>query len=208
MWSENKSPSLVYCDAIFESGFACISQPSMVHYPQEVSDVQFRPFVYGRADQQIPVSIEPMTQADAGSTNLPPVWQTSWTSEYLSEERFKKYAAKVGNELIALGAYEILDNSLVVHIVYMEAQPESNPNLDNGRPKYTGIGRLMIAYGIKLSIDSGFAGDVVLEAKTTELARHYERDFGAVPLSIFGPSAPQYLIADEAAKRIFFTYLV
>ena len=107
----------------------------------------------------------------------------------------------------ALGAYEILSNSLVVHIVYMEAQPESNPNLDDGKPKYTGVGRLMIAYGIKLSIDNGFAGDVVLEAKTTELARHYEWDFGAVRLPVFTSSAPRYLIADEAAKRILFTYL-
>ena len=126
----------------------------------------------------------------------------------MAEERFEKYAAKVGNELIALGAYEVLDHALVVHIVYMEAQPESNPNLDGGNPKYAGIGRLIIAYGIKLSIDNGFAGDVVLEAKTTELARHYERDFGAVPLPAFVSSAPRYLIADEAAKRIFFTYLV
>ena len=169
--------------------------------------MRFRSFVFDQGDQQIPVSIVPMTQADAELTNLPPMWQTSWTSEYLSAERFEKYAAKVGDELIALGAYEILNNSLVVHIVYMEAQPESNPNLDGGKPKYKGIGRLMIAYGIKLSIDNGFAGDVVLEAKTTELARHYEKDFGAVPLPIFDTSAPRYLIADEAAKRIFFTYL-
>ena len=169
--------------------------------------MRFRSFVFDQGDQQIPVSIVPMTQADAELTNLPPMWQTSWTSEYLSAERFEKYAAKVGYELIALGAYEILNNSLVVHIVYMEAQPESNPNLDGGKPKYTGIGRLMIAYGIKLSVDNGFAGDVVLEAKTTELARHYEKDFGAVPLPIFDTSAPRYLIADEAAKRIFFTYL-
>ena len=169
--------------------------------------MRFRSFVFDQGDHQIPVSIVPMTQADAELTNLPPMWQTSWTSEYLSAERFEKYAAKVGDELIALGAYEILNTSLVVHTVYMEAQPESNPNLDGGKPKYTGIGRLMIAYGIKLSIDNGFAGDVVLEAKTTELARHYEKDFGAVPLPIFDTSAPRYLIADEAAKRIFFTYL-
>ena len=64
----------------------------------------------------------------------------------------------------------------------------------------------MIAYGIKLSIDNGLAGDVVLEAKTT--AKHYERDFGAVRLPTFQSSAPRYLIADEAAKRSFFTYLV
>ena len=106
------------------------------------------------------------------------------------------------------GQYIVLENALAVHIVYLEAQPESNPTLDEGRPKYTGIGRMMIAYGIKLSIDNGFAGDVVLEAKTTALAKHYERDFGAVRLPTFQSSAPRYLIADEAAKRIFFTYLV
>ena len=180
----------------------------MVNYLGEVRNVQFKPFVLDKTNKQIPVSIVPMVQADAESTNLPPVWQTSWTSEYLMENRFEKYAAKAGDELIALGAYEILNHSLVVHIVYMEARPESNPTLDYGEPKYTGIGRLMIAYGIKLSIDNGFAGDVVLEAKTTDLARHYERDFGAVPLPVFSSSAPRYLIADEAAKRIFFTYLV
>ena len=65
----------------------------------------------------------------------------------------------------------------------------------------------MIAYGIKLSIDTGFPGDVVLEAKTTDLAKHYERNFGAAPLPVFGSSAPRHLIAGEAAKQSFFTYL-
>ena len=173
----------------------------------EVRDMQFNPFVFDEMNKQIPVTIEPMSPSDAAFTNLPPVWQTSWTSEYLAEDRFEKYSAKIGTELIALGAYEILETSLVIHIVYMEAHPESNPTLDGGTPKYTGIGRLMIAYGIKLSIDNGFAGDVVLEAKTTSLAQHYEKDFGAIRLPVFGSSAPRYLIADEAAKRIFFTYL-
>ena len=54
--------------------------------------------------------------------------------------------------------------------MYLKAQPESNATLDRGQPKYTGIGRLMVDYGIKLSIDNGLAGDVVLEAKTTTLA--------------------------------------
>lgn len=170
--------------------------------------MRFEPFVLDREHQRVPVSIELMTQAEAESTNLPPVWQTSWTSEYLADDRFEKYAAKAGDEVIALGAYEILEHSLVVHIAYMEAHPGSNPTMDGGSPQYTGIGRMMIAYGIKLSIDNGFSGDVVLEAKTNELARHYERDFGAVPIPAFQTAAPRYLIADEAAKRIFFTYLV
>ena len=170
--------------------------------------MRFQPFVYDGANQQVPVTIERMTQKDAELTNVHPLWQTSWTSAYLGDPRLEKYAAKVGGDLIALAAYEILESALVVHIVYMEAQPESNPTLDEGNPKYTGIGRLMIAYGIKLSIDNGLTGDVVLEAKTTSLARHYEKDFGAIQLPAFQSSAPRYLIADEAAKRIFFTYLV
>ena len=170
--------------------------------------MRFQPFVFDRQGCQIPVIIAPMTQRDAELTNEQPLWQTSWTSEFLSDERLQRYVARAGDELIALGAYEILEHALVVHIVYLEAQPESNPTLDEGQPKYTGIGRLMIAYGIKLSIDNGLAGDVVLEAKTTALAEHYERDFGAVRLPTFQSSAPRYLIADEAAKRVFFTYLV
>lgn len=170
--------------------------------------MQFKPFVFENETIPVPVLIQPMTQRDAEMTNHSPFWQTSWTSDYLSEPRFEKYAAKIGEELIAFAAYEILDHSLVVHIAYMEAHPDSNPVLDGGNPKYIGIDRLMIAYGIKLSIDNGFAGDVILEAKTTALARHYETDFGAVKLPAFDASAPRYLIADEAAKRIFFTYLV
>lgn len=170
--------------------------------------MRFQPFIFNRQGEQVLITIKPMTQRDAEMTDVQPLWQTSWTSEFLVDERFQRYAARAGDELIALGAYEILENALVVHIVYLEAQPESNPTLDEGQPKYTGIGRLMIAYGIKLSIDNGLAGDVVLEAKTTALAKHYERDFGAVQLPTFQSSAPRYLIADEAAKRIFFTYLV
>ena len=148
-----------------------------------------------------------MTPQNAALTDREPLWQTSWASEYLANEGYEKYAARVGDELIALAAYEILPTALVVHIVYMEAQPESNPTLDSGSPKYREIGRLLIAYGIKLSIDNGFAGDVVLEAKTTALANHYVKDFGAVALPAFSTSAPRLLIADEAAKQLFFRYL-
>ena len=89
----------------------------------------------------------------------------------------------------------------------MEAAPSSNPTIAEKSRKYRGIGRLLIAYGIKLSVDNGFGGDVVLEAKTSELERHYVKDFGAVKLPSFRSSAPRFIIADEAAKRLFFSYL-
>ena len=100
--------------------------------------MQFRPFVYDAMNRQVPVAIEPMTPQDAALTDREPLWQTSWASEYLADENYEKYAARVGDELIALAAYEVLPTALVVHIVYMEAQPESNPTLDGGTPKYRG----------------------------------------------------------------------
>jgi len=59
-----------------------------------------------------------------------------------------------------------------------------------------------------LSVDAGFNGDVTLDAKTPELASHYERDFGAVRLpGRDHGTAPRYLICDEAAQMIFTDYL-
>ena len=169
--------------------------------------MQFVPYVFDRNDKRVDVSITPMESTDALQTESSPKWQTEWTSEYLASEAFEKYAVKAGEELLALGAYEIQENALIVHIVYMEAEPDSNPTIVGENRKYRGIGRLLIAFGIKLSVDNGFGGDVVLEAKTTKLAEHYAKDFGAVKLPSLSSAAPRFIIADEAAKRIFFSYL-
>ena len=75
--------------------------------------MQFRPFVYDAMNRQVPVAIELMTPQDAALTDWEPLWQTSWTSEYLADENYEKYAARVGDELIALAAYEILPTALV-----------------------------------------------------------------------------------------------
>lgn len=168
--------------------------------------MRFVPYVYDANGERIPVVIAPMTQADAEQTDAFPEWRTSWSSDFLKTARLEHYSVKVEDELVALGAYEIQKDSLIVYIVYMESQPESNPTMVTER-KYKGIGRLLVAYGIKLSVDNGFGGDVILRAKTTELEKHYVKDFGAVKLPSFDTAAPRYIIADEAAKRIFFSYL-
>ncbi len=170
--------------------------------------MEFRLFVYDRMERQVFVTAEPMTQQDAAKTSEEPKWQTDWNSEYIAKSGFDIYALKTQErELIALGAYEIIEDVIAVHIVYMESQSESNPTLSE-HPKYRGIGRALVAYGIKLSVDSGFNGDVTLDAKTPELAEHYERDFGALPIpGRKNGGAPRYLICDEAARDIFISYL-
>lgn len=54
----------------------------------EVRAVRFQPFVYDQANRQIPVTIEPMTLADAALTDKEPLWQTSWTSAFLADSSF------------------------------------------------------------------------------------------------------------------------
>ena len=137
-------------------------------------------------------------------TTREPGWQSNWTNEELEE--FEKYSLKTEDgELVALGAYEILQKKVCVHIVYIESQPESNPTMT--QEKYNGIGRLLIAFGIKLSIDNGCGGDVTFQAKTPELAKHYADDFGAFPVSTYGGVAPWYALSRESEKEIFMTYL-
>lgn len=170
--------------------------------------MRFQPFVYDSENRWVAVTIAPMTPQDAIETTKEPRWQTDWTSNYIAKSGFDIYGCKTrAGELVGLGAYEISEDIVTVHIVYMESQAQSNPTLCE-KPKYHGIGRVLIAYGIKISVDAGFNGDVTLDAKTPELARHYERDFGAfqIPGRERG-AAPRYLICDEAARDIFVPYL-
>ena len=74
--------------------------------------------------------------------------------------------------------------------------------------KYVGIGELLIAQGIKLSIDYGCDGTVMFEAKTDELAYHYERDFHAKRVFSLNSGGPKrYMLADSEAREIFVKFL-
>ena len=134
---------------------------------------------------RIPIEVDKSTPADLAATKES--WQTDWTSEFIGDPALEKYTAKTENgEIVALGAYRETESSMFVYIEYIESHPESNPTLTIQK-KYLGIGRMMIAFGIQLSIDSGKNGVVTFEAKTDELAKHYIRDFGAIRSSPNNP---------------------
>ena len=134
-------------------------------------------------------------------------WQTVWDTDFILDPQKETYVAKTEEgEIVALGAYRVREGSVAVYIAYIESQPESNPTIVGHSKRYQGIGRVLIAYGIKLSIDHGCGGTVTFEAKVPELAEHYVRDYGACPLPSFG-GAPRYELSGEAAMNIFVTYL-
>ena len=157
---------------------------------------------------RVPIAVTFASEEDLRKTTEPPCWQTDWTSDFVRDSGCSLYSFKtIDNELVALAAYEICFNTIAVHIVYIESQSESNPATNTSR-KYEQIGRAMIAFGIKLSVDAGFNGDITLDAKTTTLEEHYTRNYGAIKLpSRISSAAPRYLICDEAAINIFTHYL-
>ncbi len=161
-----------------------------------------------QTDGQIAVFMKKASMEDLSVTTMPPEWSTDWTSDYILNSGFDLYAMKTSDgEVVGLGAYEICADTIAVHIVYMESQAESNPMISKTR-KYRNIGRALIAFGIKLSVDAGFNGDVTLDAKTSALETHYASTFGAIKLpSRHSSAAPRYLICDSAARDIFTIYL-
>ena len=105
-------------------------------------------------------------------------------------------------------AYQIIGKSAYVFILYAESAPHSNPTMtSHSERKYYGIGQLLVAYGIKYSIDNGCRGDVVFDAKTDELAMHYERDFNAKRVAGGYNGIKRYMLADDDAWQLFSLYL-
>lgn len=57
-------------------------------------------------------------------------------------------------------------------------------------------------------IDNGCRGDVVFDAKTDELAYHYETDFHARRVASLASGGPKrYMLADEGAWALFSKFL-
>lgn len=171
----------------------------------------FRPFIFrGENGTKIPVKIIPATETDILNTYKSPAWQSDWGSEYLTAPEINIYALKTTqDELVALGAYQVFDRYAYVYILYLESSPHSNPTMAlNHKRKYYGIGEVMIAFGIKFSIDHGCRGDVVFDAKTDALADHYEKDFRALQIPRGSADGPKrFMLADEDAWRLFSKYL-
>lgn len=163
-----------------------------------------------KTGEQISVSVNLASDSDMLVTKEFPEWQTDWTSIYLASPDIEKYAVKTDQgELVALAAYEKQKQYAVVYILYMESAPASNPTMmPRNERKYVGIGELLIAYGIKLSVDYGCGGCIVFEAKTDELARHYENDFRAKRIFSLNSGGPKrYMLADDGAREIFRKFL-
>lgn len=148
------------------------------------------------SEQKIPAKIRPATQKDFQITKTDN-WQSNWTSEFMRQSPSDKFALEISetHELVGLGAYQKIAESVIVYIEYIESAPNSNPTITHS-PRYSGIGAALLAYGVQLSVDYGYGGAIFLKAKTSDLRRHYIDVYGATP---FSHIHPELLLIDGGA---------
>ena len=138
-------------------------------------------YVTDHLGNRVPVHIRPARENDYQQT-VSDHWQTKWTSKYIQNrehERFAMEAATTG-ELLGLLACKPLPKDNCLRLVYMEAQPQSNPTLVKSKPKkYNGVGKGFIAFGVYYAITLGMDGTLSFKAKTSELLDSYKKRYGA-----------------------------
>ena len=167
-------------------------------------------FVIGQDDKKVPIVMHDMSPSDAETTRN--AWASDWTSDFIqSPSHINKVAKTYDGEIVALACYQHDSNNIIVEIVFVESEPNSNPALVSTRSdrRFLQIGRALIAYGIAMSVNSGYGGAVTFSAKTTELLAHYVNDFGAYRLPSLGGNlhAPRLIIEGDAAKHVIAPFL-
>ncbi|MBR1436738.1 MAG: hypothetical protein IJ584_16695 [Bacteroidales bacterium] len=140
-----------------------------------------------KTGDRVVVNVEPASVADYKATK-DENWQTPWTSSYIQNPEFQKYAFRVEstNELIGLGAYRYSPRDYGVYVEYIESSPANNPTMA-AEKRYSGLGAVLLAFGVQLSYDNNCDGSIVFKAKTTELLKHYIQDYHAIQYSSFDP---------------------
>lgn len=131
-------------------------------------------------------------------------WQTSWETPFVVELPNKVGLRRADDGgLLGLMSYALDEKGLAVEVIYMESARHSDANLlhaEGRHKKYYGIAKALFAYAVQMSLDAGFDGGLVFEAKISELLEYYAREFGAQQAAAYDPF--RMIIWEDAAERI------
>ena len=100
-------------------------------------------------------------------------WNFDWSDGELAYCNIYKLQIEDDKEIQGLVAAEVVRGAVYVHLA------ESAPHNLVPNKKYEGVGGLLFAIAIKLSLSMGFGGYAYFEAKNQQLADHYTNSFGA-----------------------------
>ena len=107
-----------------------------------------------------------------------------------------KLTLKDSSEIQGLIALTDFPNDQAVYVNIAESAPHNRGT----QKQYEGVGGHLFAIAAQVSIDHGFGGFVFMDAKNTELVRHYHEKMGAQLLGM--PHPYRMFIDEEAAHRL------
>jgi len=116
----------------------------------------------------------PLEKADLKAITKKSGWKFNWKVEFLTPERkvYKLILQQQSNIIQGLICFEKKSDHIFMPLI------ETAPHNLGKTKKYFGVAGNLVAYGCKLSFESGFEGYIAFESKT-KLIGHYEKTLGA-----------------------------
>lgn len=127
-------------------------------------------------------------------------WAFNWKAPDLKQAAVYKLTLKDSSEIQGLIALTDFPNDQAVYVNIAESAPHNRGT----QKQYEGVGGHLFAIAAQVSIDHGFGGFVFMDAKNTELVRHYHEKMGAQLLGM--PHPYRMFIDEEAAHRLLSIY--
>lgn len=112
-------------------------------------------------------------------------WAFNWKSPDLKQAAVYKLTLKDSSEIQGLIALTDFPNDQAVYVNIAESAPHNR----GIQKQYEGVGGHLFAIAAQVSIDHGFGGFVFMDAKNTELVRHYHEKNGSTAAG-YAPSLP------------------
>ncbi|MEO8404254.1 MAG: hypothetical protein ABI480_06655 [Chitinophagaceae bacterium] len=121
--------------------------------------------------------VVPIVAADLKKIIAKNGWRFNWESEFITKDRSVYKLMTTANKAIqGLISLEAIHDHIEMHLI------ETAPHNYGKNKKYLGAPANLVAYGCKISFDSGFGGFVSFDGKTS-LINHYIKTLGAQLLS-------------------------
>ncbi|MGN0576877.1 MAG: phage minor capsid protein [Ruminococcus sp.] len=127
-------------------------------------------------------------------------WNFNWLDKDLDNAEIYKLCVADDKNIQGLVAVTDFQRDMAVYVNIAESAPH---NLGENK-KFNGVGGHLFAIAAQISIEKGYGGFLFMDAKNTELVKHYSKTLGAVLLG--RPHPYRMFIDEENAMKLLDTY--
>lgn len=127
-------------------------------------------------------------------------WNFNWLNIELAQTDIYKLCIKDDNRIQGLVSVTEFKKDMAVYVNIAESAPH---NLGKDK-KFIGVGGHLFAIAAHISMKQGYGGFVFMDAKNTDLVKHYAKTLGAVLLG--RPHPYRMFINEENAAKLLKIY--